>query len=154
VTTNKLSGLIVGRVDPDCAATVLNSFCFDYALRLRISTNVHFTYMRPVPVPPADVVGRLPRIATHVAWEAGIEHITEKRELWPLLWDANRAVAKAYGLTADDFEHVLASFPVFARKRAEFFLYIQERLAEWKAEEGRGYAIPAAELPKVAETPN
>jgi hypothetical protein len=107
-----------------------------------------------MPVPPALTVNSLSRIATHLAWEGGLSHITEQRDLWPLLWDANRAVAEAYGLSADDFDHILASFPGFARKRAEFFLYLQERLAEWRAEEDRGYAIPTEDLRKVAETPN
>jgi hypothetical protein len=78
-------------------------------------TNVSFTYMRPMPVPPAFVVNRLLRVSTHLAWDDGITDLTQKRDLWPLHWDANRAVAEAYGLTADDFEHILGSFPVFGR---------------------------------------
>jgi hypothetical protein len=130
-----LCGALVEHVDPHAAATVLNSLCFDWALRLRTAgTHVSFTYMRPMPVPPADVVNRLPRISTQLAWEKGIGHITDNRDLWPLLWEANRAVAGAYGLTPDDFEHILGSFPVFARKRKEFFAYLMERLSEWKRE--------------------
>jgi hypothetical protein len=132
--SHKLSGILPANVEPEAVATVLNSLCFDYALRMRTAgTNVSFTYMRPVPVPPADVVSRLPRIPTHLAWEHGLSHITDERGRWPLLWDANRAVAEAYGLTADDFGHILASFPVFARKRPEFVAYLQSRLAEWQA---------------------
>jgi hypothetical protein len=150
--SHKLSGLLPADVRADAAATVLNSLCFDYALRMRTAgTNVSFTYMRPMPVPPAEAVNRLPIILTHLAWVHGLSHITEKRELWPLLWDANRAVAEAYGLDADDFEHILSSFPVFARKRPEFFAYLQERLAQWKAELGPRYVIERADLPRVAE---
>jgi hypothetical protein len=130
-----LSGLLVESVDPDAAALVLNSICFDFALRLRTAgTHVSFTYMRPMPVPPADVVNRLPRILTRLAWSAGIEHITENRDLWPLLWDANRAVAEAYGLNAADLDHILSAFPVFARKRPDFFAYLRQRLEGWKTE--------------------
>jgi hypothetical protein len=128
-----LSGVLLEGVDPDAAATVLNSFCFDFALRLRTAgTHVSFTYMRPMPVPPADVVNRLPRIPTQLAWTAGIDHITENRDLWPLLWDANRAVAEAYGLDAADLDHILGAFPVFARKHPDFFAYLKERLERWR----------------------
>jgi len=83
-------------------------------------------------VPPDDIVNNLPLVPTHLAWEAGVDHISELRELWPLLWDANRAVAEAYGLDAADFDHILGTFPVFARKRPDFFAYLRQRLDEWK----------------------
>lgn len=133
--SHKLSGVHLEHVGIEAAATVLNSFCFDFALRLRTAgTSVSFTYMRPMPIPPADVVNRLPRIPTQLAWFAGIEHITENRDLWPLLWDANRAVAEAYGLNAADLDHILTAFPVFARKHPDFFAYLKERLARWRVE--------------------
>jgi len=58
----------------------------------------------------------------------------ENRDLWPLLWDANRAVAEAYGLNANDLDHILSAFPVFARKHPEFFAYLKERLERWRVE--------------------
>jgi hypothetical protein len=76
----------------------------------------------------------LPRIPTQLAWTVGIEHITENRDLWPLLWDANRAVAEAYGLNAADLDHILSAFPVFARKHPDFFAYLKERLERWRVE--------------------
>jgi hypothetical protein len=149
---NSLYGLLFNEVDPEAAGTVLNSLSFDFALRLRTAgTHVHPTYMRPMPVPPADVVNRLPRIPTHLAWEHGLSHITDKHDLWPLLWDANRAVAEAYGLTAEDFAHILQSFPVFARKRPEFFAYLQARLAEWKAGAALEYRVAEMQPPLAAE---
>jgi hypothetical protein len=166
--SHKLSGVLVEQVDADAAATVLNSLCFDYALRMRTAgTNVSFTYMRPMPVPPAHVVNRLLRIPTQLAWERPIANrqskiansLTDDRDLWPLLWDANRAVAEAYDLTPNDFEHILHSFPVFARKRKEFFAYLLQRLEEWKAEVAgaarprREYAATDEPLPEAAEAP-
>jgi hypothetical protein len=60
-------------------------------------------------------------------------------------------------LQTDDFEHILHSFPVFARKRKEFFAYLLQRQEEWKAE-ARGTAqlhreyVPADEpLSEAAE---
>jgi hypothetical protein len=85
-------------------------------------------------VPPAEVARGLPTQPTHQAWRDGIAHITERADLWPRLWEINRAVAEAYGLDADDFEHILAAFPVLARKRKEFLAYLGERVAEWKAD--------------------
>jgi len=35
-----------------------------------------------------------------------------------------------------DSAHVLPTFPVFARKRPEFFAYLRTRLAEWAEDEG------------------
>jgi hypothetical protein len=133
--SHKLSGMLIDSVDQDAAAAVLNSLCFDYALRMRTAgTNVSFTYMRPMPVPPTDVTNGLPRIPTQLAWERGIAHVTEDEALWPDLWAANRAVAEAYGLGPDEFAHILESFPVFARKRAAFHTWLRERLAEWQIE--------------------
>lgn len=138
-----VSGATLENLAPDAGALVLNSLCFDYALRLRTAgTHVSFTYIKPMPVPPADVVNRLPRIPTLLAWECGLKHIAEDREMWPSLWDANRAVAEAYGLTPDDFDHMLGTFPVMARKRPAFVAYLREQLEEWK-QQGSGQTLAA-----------
>lgn len=70
----------------------------------------------------------------------------------------NRVVAEAYGLGPDDFEYILSTFPVFARKRPEFYAYLQERVKEWKEElagtrsETKGYPMNGSmEVPKAAE---
>ena len=55
-----------------------NSFCFDFALRLRTAeTNVSFSYIQPMPVPSADDVNMLPKLETWLAWKEGIAHISE-----------------------------------------------------------------------------
>ena len=157
--SHKLTGMIVTKVEPELAAIVLNSLVFDYALRMRTAgTNVSFTYIHPMPVPPADKLNRLPRFKTRIAWETGIEHITEDESSWPDLWAANRSVAEAYGLGPAEFEHILSSFPGFARKRPAFHAYLRARLAEWLEEAGvTGVAAsyPAHDLltplPLVAE---
>jgi hypothetical protein len=145
--SHKLCGAIVDAVDAARAAAVLNSLVFDWALRLRTAgTNVSFTYVRPLTVPPADVVNSLPRFETRLAWESGLDHITADRGLWPDLWRLNRAVAEAYGLGPEEFEHILGAFPVFARKRAAFTAYLREQVQAWKA--GIAY-YPAAEEREV-----
>ncbi len=144
-----LSGMLVEHVDAAAAAVVLNSLCFDYALRLRTAgTHVSFTYIKPMPVPAREAIRRLPRFPTVLAWDAAPEHVSEDRALWPSLWDANRAVAEAYALAPDDFEHILSAFPVFARKRAEFFAHLKERVEDWKAE-----VTGLMRLPKPTSSP-
>ena len=47
-----LTGMTADRVEASKAAVVLNSLCFDFALRLRMAgTHVSFTYILPMPVP-------------------------------------------------------------------------------------------------------
>lgn len=147
--SHKLTGVIVRNVEVDVAATVFNSLAFDYALRMRTAgINVSFTYMHPMPVPPAHVTNALPRVPTLTAWDANIEHITDRQDLWPGMWSANRAVAEAYGLSPDDFDHILSSFPGMAKKRKPFVAYLRARLAEWKQEatgvEDTSYSYPSA----------
>jgi N-6 DNA Methylase len=132
--SHKLTGAVLSEVDPECAMTVLNSFCFDFALRLRTAgTNISFTYILPVAVPAASVTNDLPKIATRSSWQIGIKNIAEDKGSWQGLWAANRRVAEAYGLTADDFAHILAAFPVFARKRKEFHRFLLDHLSDWRA---------------------
>jgi hypothetical protein len=151
--TDTLAGVLLTHVEPDAAASVLNSFCFDYALRLRSAgTKLSFTYVRPCPVPRPGVVNMLPRIATSISGGAYREHVTEAESVWPALWNSNRGVAEAYGLGPDDLEHILSSFTVLARKRPAYFAYLKERLSEWTAQAGRTRRGSAPErLAQVAE---
>ena len=128
-TSTTLLGFAFERVDIEAAVVVFNSFCFDYALRLRTSgPSVRTNQMRHMPVPPASVTNLLPRVPTVCGWEYGINHITELKEHWEALWVANKAVAQAYGLSQDDFRHVLAAFPMFAKRHEEFFSFLTTRL--------------------------
>jgi hypothetical protein len=132
--TDLLNGIVCDEVPNEQAAAVLNSFVFDFALRLRTAgTHVSFTYMKPMPVPSAAAVKHLPPVSTKTAWEAGVRHLAEDPASWPLLWKANRAVAEAYGLDAEDFAHVLGSFPGFARKRSALHAYFLEQVGVWRA---------------------
>jgi hypothetical protein len=154
-----LTGVLVENVDPDRAATIMNSLPFDWALRLRTAgTHVSFTYIQPMPVPPADKANRLSGFKTRLAWETGIGHITEDQISWPNLWAANCSAAEAYGLGPADFGHILSTFPGFARKRPAFHAYLRARLFEWLEESGEtgvaaSYAAhePEIRLPRVAE---
>jgi hypothetical protein len=79
------------------------------------------------------------------------EHRIDLRRRFPLM-----AGPKPEGKSFDDFEHILHSFPVFARKRKEFFAYLQQRLAEWKAEVAKrqqAYELTDEPLAEAAEPP-
>jgi hypothetical protein len=55
----------------------------------------------------------------------------EIRTAWDNLWAAEKAVAEAYGLCAEDFRHILTQFPVFARKRPDFYTFLVEKASAW-----------------------
>jgi hypothetical protein len=110
---------------------VLNSFAFDFAARLRSgSTSLTFSQLSRCPVPTAAIRLDLVNLTT----QSRAQHVAESRESWFPIWLANRAVAEAYGLTPDDFEYILSTFPVFARKRPAFYAYLLERVRGWKEE--------------------
>ncbi|MBI3916315.1 MAG: type I restriction endonuclease subunit M [Betaproteobacteria bacterium] len=128
--SEKLTGVRLAHVDEEAAMTVFNSLCFDYGLRLRLSgTSISFTYILPMPVPPAELVNRLPRIPCRPGWGLGIGDLADDRAHWPSLWEANLAVSRAYGLTTDDFKHILGTFPVFTRKHPEFMEFFRQELS-------------------------
>ncbi|GIW45684.1 MAG: hypothetical protein KatS3mg077_2966 [Candidatus Binatia bacterium] len=104
---------------------------------------------------PPQVTNKLKVFQTFSSHPLGIEHISQVQHAWRPIWLVNRAVAEAYGLTPDDFEYILSTFPVFARKRPEFYAYLQERVQEWKheAEGSEIYAMLAAGPARAAETP-
>jgi len=120
----------------DRACTLLNSFCFDYALRFRVMTHVDFTHISRVAIPTDEALQRIKVLSTQSC--NGVDHVpfSERPDLFEALWDSEKSVAQAYGLRAVDLEHLLTTFPVFARKRPAFHQFLRERLAEWKAEEG------------------
>ncbi len=131
VASEQLPAIATSHVMPESAVQVLNSFCFDFLLRLRSAgSTLAFTYLRPVAVPHADAVRGLPRIRTRFGWIDGTQHISDDRSAWESLWQVECAVAMAYGLTADELAHILDTFPVFSRKRPEFMGFLRRRLSE------------------------
>ncbi len=142
---NKIPAIDVHSISPYVACTLLNSFAFDFAVRLRVSSTLNFTHIGRLAVLPPGEAQDLPSIATRSVSAKPISHVSDPDDIWPSIWLANRAVAEAYDLGPDDFEYILSTFPVFARKRPEFYAYLQERVREWKREvEGsKVYTIPA-----------
>jgi len=131
--------------DSSSLVCVLNSFVFDFAVRLRSgSTSLTFSQLSrcPVPAPPFLLAG----LATLSVAGRAETNVADMASLWPSLCSLNRSLAEAYGVTPDDFEHILSTFPVFARKRPAFYAYLQERVQEWKREVEPGTAdlVPLA----------
>lgn len=117
-------------------ATVLNSFTFDFALRFRVMTHVDFTHVSRVALPPVEAAHSI--YAQRTGSNDGVSRkvLAEREEHFADIWRSERSVAEAYGLGATDFEHILDSFPVFARKRPAFRAFLRDRVTEWKAEKG------------------
>jgi hypothetical protein len=121
-------------VDPPLlgrALAVMNSLAFDYAVRLKTAgTHLNWTYISRVVVPTVEEMAGVPVLETVRGGEASLY---DNPSYYPALWSLNRAVAVAFGLNADDMDHILNSFPGFARKRPAFYSYLLERIGEWKA---------------------
>lgn len=127
--------VIASDLPPDSMAAVLNALPLDFSVRLRTAgTHLNFTYVERFAVPPADVTRSLPTLPTKSVATTLASHVADLSECWDHVWFVNRAVAETYGLTPDDFEYILSTFPAFARKRPEFYAYLQERVQEWKRE--------------------
>ena len=127
---NTLATLDVGEIDLHVAAAVLTSFAFDFLTRPRpAGTHLNWTYVSRGAVPSAMECSSLPSIETLSADGADAPERDER--YFNMVWQANRAVAEAYGLSAADLEHILSRFPVFARKRPGFHTFLLARLQEW-----------------------
>lgn len=130
---NKLPIIKYDALSPSVAVSVMNSFAFDFALRFRVSSTLNFTHVSRVAVPFPDDGDALKAFAGNASIPLGTEHIGDWPTAWDTVWILNRSVAEAYGLTAMDFEYVLSTFPVFARKRPAFFAFLQGEVKKWKA---------------------
>ncbi len=81
------------------------------------SFDYHLTYDLAMSraVPSVTDCRGIPAIETV---SAGGKEAPEREERYcEAVWQANWAVARAYGLTPANLEHILATFPVSARKR-------------------------------------
>jgi hypothetical protein len=114
VTTHTLfclkTPLLVDAQHVLCA--LLNSFVANYLIRLRVNTHVTASLMSRLPVPVVDarhpLFGRLAALSRSLSIGPGpVEDSPEYAELQAL-------AARLYRLRAEDFEHVLGTFPLIA----------------------------------------
>ncbi len=113
---------------------ILNSIPNDFSVRLRVSANMNFTHAGKMAVLSPSQAKCLPKFKTMSIYQHKIESVYNNQFYFEELWNLNRAVSEAYGLTPEDFEYILSTFPVFARKHPGFFSYLQDRISEWKSE--------------------
>lgn len=112
---------------------VLNSFVVDYILRQRISANISMFYIYQLPVPRlmendpafAPIVNAAARLICttpefdDLAQEVGIgshaDGATDSAERARLRAELDGRIAHLYGLTEDEFAHILKTFPLVAQ---------------------------------------
>jgi len=101
----------LGDVDATALCALLNSYVANYLVRRWVTTHVTATVMARLPVPvPDDPIKRvLARFARRLARapSASMEAECQARS------------AALYGLNADEFAHVLETFPLVDRDRRE-----------------------------------
>ena len=125
--------------DQEFLCGVLNSFVANYLVRQRVTTHVtaRIVSRLPVPRPPANspVYAAVASLAARLLRSPSPQHD-------PAYPDLQAAVAHLYGLTADELQHVLGTFPLIdeqtkaetmARYRISAILRSRD-LAKW----GRG----------------
>jgi len=133
---NSCWGAGLRKTDADRLCAILNSLPTDYAVRFRVSSNMNFTHAGKIAVLEPYALASGAPMLTRSASASAVASLFDESAKWGQLWHSERAVAEAYGLGPDAFEHILSAFPVFARKRPVFFAYLRERLAAWKEEVG------------------
>ncbi|MEG3871598.1 Eco57I restriction-modification methylase domain-containing protein [Microcoleus sp. Z1_B5] len=111
-----------------CAA--LNSFCFDFALRQKVSANLTMFFIYQTPVPRltsgdkyfTDIVQRAAKLICtapefdELAQEVGLnshrEGVTDETERAQLRAELDGIIAHLYGLTEAEFAYILTTFPI------------------------------------------
>ena len=111
-----------------CAA--LNSFCFDFTLRQKVSSNLTMFFIYQTPVPRlttgdkyfTDIVQRAAKLICtapefdELAQEVGLnshrDSVTDETERAQLRAELDGIIAHLYGLTDAEFAYILTTFPI------------------------------------------
>ena len=89
---------------------LLNSFVANYLVRFRVNTHVTVSLVSRLPVPPLDPHGRdFSRLATLART---LMHSPTVAEQQPEYAELQGIVARRYGLSEEDFAHILSTFPL------------------------------------------
>ena len=109
---------------------MLNSFVLDSTIRQRVTTNLNFFYIYQLPVPRLKdddvvfgaIVKRAARLictapefddlAKQVGLKSHKDGATDKDERAKLRAELDGFIAHLYGLTEDEFAHILKTFPL------------------------------------------
>ena len=98
---------------------LMNSFVANYLVRVRVNTHVTVALVSrlPMPVPHQRDQSFARLVGLSRALAAGDQPIDEM----PAYAELQALVARLYGLTSDEFEHILSTFPLIpmeTRRRA------------------------------------
>lgn len=105
---------------------LMNSFILDYALRMKIARNINMFYVYQLPIPRLTesdpvfrpIVERAARLICttpefdELAQEIGVTGTTDSVERAQLRAELDGIIAHVYGLTEDEFRHILGTFPL------------------------------------------
>lgn len=155
-----LNGIQVQSEFTELIICVINSLSFDFLARIKIGGQHASPYLLEnivVPKPEQSLAKKIKLVEMRANQQR--KWIYDASVLWQSLWNIEKCVAIAYSLTPDDYEYLLSTFPIFARKRPGFFGYLLKQIAEWKAEiedtkiPARAYLPPGRhEIQAAAET--
>ncbi len=109
---------------------LLNSFVVDYLIRQRITAHLSFFFVYNLPIPRltkkdsafAPIVKRAAKLicttpefddlAKTVGLGSHKKGVTDLKKRAQLRAELDAMVAHLYGLTSDEFEHILGTFPI------------------------------------------
>jgi hypothetical protein len=148
---NSLWGAITDQDEADRLCTVLNSFPADFAIRLRVSANLNFTHVGRLAVLTPRESKQVAALTTRSAYSRPAPQGSDVKR-WRMIVSANKTVASAFSLNADQLHQLLNSFPVFERKNPEFFAYLRAEVLAWKTDEPEQLLTdrPVAPVPRIS----
>lgn len=112
---------------------LLNSYCIDFCIRSRVTTNLNFFFLEQLPVPRLSesapqfepIVQRAARLicttpefdalALSVGLTSHQDGATDPTERAKLRAELDGLVAHLYGLSEEEFTHILGTFPLVAQ---------------------------------------
>ncbi len=146
---------------------LLNSFVIDYTLRFRVTSHVSFYFVNAIPIPrpragsaiSAEIVNKGSRLICtspefdDLAQEVGLgshkSGATDPAERARLRAELDGIVAHLYGLTEDEFAHILTTFPLVEQGVKNAALQAYRDFAPKTADEEAAALIRAGENGRV-----
>jgi len=108
-----------------CLLALLNSLVANYLVRLNVTTHVTTALMSRLPVPrPPDGSAAFRELAGH-ARKLTEQGIDAAPDVYARL---NAIVSGLYGLTSDDYAHVVGSFPLLPKPLRDRCLLVERRV--------------------------
>lgn len=138
---------LITDVDQMFLASVLNSFVLDFIIRMKVSATINFFYVYQLPVPRLTqndpffnpIVHRAARLICttpefdDLAHEVGLgshkNGVTDPTERAKLRAELDGMIAHLYGLTEEEFTHILSTFPIVEQSVKDAALEAYRELA-------------------------